>query len=101
MKSTVKDQLNEKTNNNLDYQKFTSFKMLFFHYVPKRFRNKFNKTKLKCCRRTLKYRLLEDGQKQFKADIDVVKFIRDQRWIMEGMNALLNLQSAEFRLNVK
>ena len=61
MKSTVKSRLDQKANNNIDYKKVTSIKMLFFYLIPSRFRDRFNKTKLKCCRRTLKYRLLENG----------------------------------------
>ena len=97
LRSTVKSQLEVKANDNIDYRKLTSAKMLFFHLMPERLRNHFNQSRFKACKRGLKYRLLEDGEKQFKADIDVVKIIRDQRWIMAGMKALLLQQSPAFR----
>ena len=99
--SILNSKLNETTNEHIDHTKLKPMKMLFFNCLPKAWRARFNRTRFRCFRRSLKYRLLEDGNKRYVTEIDVVKVIRDQRWIRVGVKALLKLQSAEFRQNVR
>ena len=52
-------------------------------------------------KRSVKYKLLKDGEHKVGTDIDIVRILRDHRWLMAGMKALLQQQSVEFTDSVR
>ena len=52
-------------------------------------------------KRSLKYRLLAEGEEQMEKDIDIVKLLREQKWLMTAMKKLLMTQSSAFIRSVR
>ena len=64
-------------------------KILLFDLWPGKCMRRLDSNDKGCLKRSLKYRLFKDGEKKLKDEIDIVRILRDQRWLMSGMKALL------------
>ena len=62
MRYGMRSNMSEHANKDLDYKKLYTFKMFFFGSLTKSCKNSLNQTRIHCLRRSLKYRLLEDGE---------------------------------------
>ena len=74
----------------LNSTKISSLKMLFFAAIPNSWREKLNESSCKCLRRGKNYRLFEKGIKSFEDEIDIVKLIRELRWLKMAVKELMD-----------
>ena len=68
-----------------------SLKMLFFAAIPNTWRDKLNESRFKCLRRGENYRLFERGITKYEEEIDIVKLIRDLRWLKLAVKELMEV----------
>ena len=85
----------------IDYRNLSSAKLWLFDHIPISCKQRLTNTSVKCLRRDLKYRLFEDGEKKYANELDIVRMIRDQRWIFAAVKSLMKKKSHEFNLDVK
>ena len=74
--------------------------MLLFDCLPKRWRQSLNASKFRCLRRGTEYRLFEEGLRKYEDEINIVRLIRDQRWMLAAVKKLMSEKSAETRREV-
>ena len=87
-------------NDKINVRKLYSFKRLFFDLVPDKCLKRLDERK-GCLKRSLKYRLFAEGEKQMEKDIDIVKLLREQKWLMAGMRSLLHKKSPELIRSIR
>ena len=74
--------------------------MLLFALVPRRCRDGLKDSKISCCHRGKEYELFEEAIEKFESEIDIVRLIRDQRWIMTAVKEMIAEKGAQFRKDV-
>ena len=79
----------EESNFHLQPTKISSFKMLLFAALPNTWRYRLNDNRFKCLRRGKNYREFEKGILKYEEEIDIVKLIRDLRWLKLAVNELM------------
>ena len=89
-------------NRKLDPNKLSPFKMLLFDMIPTRWaRSLANWKKCKCLHRSDEYRNFEAGLKQYKAEINIVRLLRDFRYIKASVDKLLSEKPQKLRDELK
>ena len=89
LERSFSDSVNQHVNAAIDVSNLYSMKMLLFDLLPNRCLEKLEKSRLRCLKRSVKYRLIKDGEEKLDFDVDIVRVLRDHRWLMSGMKALL------------
>ena len=84
----------------LDHTKVSTLKMFLFAHVPRKCRDRLKDSKISCCHRGDEYMLFEDAIHKFESEIDIVRLIRDQRWMMTAVKEMIAEKGAQFRKDV-
>ena len=64
-------------------------KILLFDLLPGRCLKRLDAREKGCLKRSIKYKMFEEGEKKLQEEIDIVRILRDQRWLISGMKAFL------------
>ena len=83
----------KEVNATIDHTKVVSLKMLIFACIPRRMKHRLNDCRCTCLRRDHKYRVFEEGVKQYEEEIDIVKHLRMQRWLNVAVKKLMSIQT--------
>ena len=96
----IRGYFKQRIETNLDNNKVSSLKMLLFDCLPRRHRSIFNNSSFTCLKRSTEYRLFEEGMRKYEDEINIVRLIRDQRWILSAVKKLMSEKSGEYRKEV-
>lgn len=88
LQRSVSESVNRSINDTINHKGQYSFKRLLFDLLPDKCLTRLDERK-GCFKRSLKYKLLSKGETQMRKDLDIVRLLREQKWLMAGMKKIL------------